>query len=223
IPPPIHPPFHPYTPQLNPPVSTPESLPTRRNFPTLAPLPIADLYQPGGTSYTPQQGVFDDASLGAGTGASHAIPVGGSGDMQASGTSSGAGLPTPKGRYTLKKRESNPNRPATAPRPYVVRPKSKSGGKFSRVSRSKKSAKSSGTATSAAADFESCMETLTGVMDTMNSIAGVIHNLEIQEQRRIQARAAAAAAAAAAGRRDLVYEEEEEEDEDEYEEDEEEN
>ncbi|TGO12704.1 hypothetical protein BTUL_0083g00070 [Botrytis tulipae] len=219
IPPPIHPPFHPYTPQLNPPVFTPESLPNRRNFPTLAPLPIADLYQPGQTSYSPHQGVFGGASLGAGTGASHAIPVGGAGDMQA-GTSSNAGLPNPKGRYTLKKRESNPNRSAPVSRPYIVRPKSKSGAKSSRVSKSKKRAESSGTATPAAEDFErnmdTVMETLTGVIVNLNGIAQVINNVRIQEEQRIQARAAAAA-----GRGDLVHEEEEDEEEDNEEEEEE--
>ncbi|KAF7952384.1 uncharacterized protein EAE97_001881 [Botrytis byssoidea] len=216
IPPPIHPPFHPYTPQLNPPVSTPESLPNRRNFPTLAPLPIANIHQPGQPSYSPHQGVFGGASLGAGLGASHAIPVGGAGDMQA-GTSSNAGLPNSKGRYTLKKRESNPNRPATVSKPYIVRPKSRSGAKSSRVSKSKKRAQSSGTATPAAEDFErnmdTVMETLTGVMVGLNNIGQVIRNVQIQ---------ARAAAAAAAGRGDLVHGEEEDEEEDEEEEEEEE-
>ncbi|TGO42329.1 hypothetical protein BHYA_0009g00080 [Botrytis hyacinthi] len=213
IPPPIHPPFHPYTPQLNPPVSTPQSLSDRRSFPTLAPLPIADLYQPGQTSYSPQQGVSGGASLGAGIGASHAISVGGAGDMQASGTSSAAGFPNPKGRYTLQKRECNTSRPATASRPYIIRPKSKSDAKSSRVSKSKKRAESSGISTPAAEDFNTYMdnifETLTGAIADLNGIAQVIRDVRVEEERRIQSRAAAAA-----GRGDIVHEEEEDEDED---------
>ncbi|KAF5873078.1 uncharacterized protein Bfra_008355 [Botrytis fragariae] len=216
IPPPIHPPFHPYTPQLHPPVSTPENLFNRRNLPPFTPLPIADLYQPGGTSYAPQSGISGGSTLGAGVGASHTIPVGGAGDMHASGTSSNAGFPSAKGRYTLPKRESNGKASATASKPYVVKPKSKSSGvKSSRVSKSKKASESSGTATPAAEDLntyvDTIIDTLTGTIADLNGVAQGIRNVRIEEERRIQARAAAAAAAGERG--DLADEEEEEEEE----------
>ncbi|KAF7920894.1 uncharacterized protein EAE98_008923 [Botrytis deweyae] len=220
IPPPIHPPFYPYTPQLNPPVSTPESLFNGRNLPTLTPLPIADLYQPGSTSYAPHSGISSGSSLGAGPGASHAIPVGGAGEMQASGTSSTGGFPDAKGKYALKKRESNTNRSTTTSKPYIVKPKAKSSGeKSSRVSKSKKPAESSGTVTPAAEDLNDYVDTmfdaLTGAIAGLNGVAQGIRDVRIEEERRIQARADAAAAAA--GRGDHVDKEEEDEDEEEEE------
>ncbi|KAM0140673.1 hypothetical protein ACHAO1_002359 [Botrytis cinerea] len=204
IPPPIHPPFHAYTPQLHPPVSTPETILQRRNLPLSTPLTIADLHQPGETSFAPHPGVSHRSSLGAEPGATSPIPT--SGAVQPSTTAPTTANHPPGRRYSLKKRESNANLSASTPKPYIVKP-------------AKSKSKSTDTATPipapSAEDLSDYVDTmtdsLTETLASLQSAAQAIRRVTIETERRAHARGNSAFA----GGEEEEQEQEEDEGEDE--------
>ncbi|KAM0317729.1 hypothetical protein ACHAO8_002282 [Botrytis cinerea] len=204
IPPPIHPPFHAYTPQLHPPVSTPETILQRRNLPLSTPLTIADLHQPGETSFAPHPGVSHRSSLGAEPGATSPIPT--SGAVQPSTTAPTTANHPPGRRYSLKKRESNANLSASTPKPYIVKPAK---------SKSKSTDTATPTPAPSAEDLSDYVDTmtdsLTETLASLQSAAQAIRRVTIETERRAHARGNSAFA----GGEEEEQEQEEDEGEDE--------